>query len=115
MAIKETDFSRLNEKLVDNPSAKFFICMRNIPAYVKNEQIMECPVLSPSNKLANNYRLGLIDPCQFYMNYYNELKSPICQELMKSVLSISKNYDIYIVNINKDARLLLLDILENLK
>ena len=115
MVIKETDFSRLNEKLVDNPSAKFFICMRNIPTYVKNELIMKCPVLSPSGKLENNYRLGLIDPCQFYTNYYNELKSPICQELMKSILSISKNYDIYIVNINKDARLLLLDILENIK
>lgn len=77
--------------------------------------IMECPVLSPSNKLANNYRLGLIDPCQFYTNYYNELKSPICQELMKSILSMSKNCDIYLVTINKDARLLLLDILGNIK
>jgi len=115
MAIKETDFSRLNEKLLDNPSAKFFICMRNIPAYVKNERIMECPILAPSNKLANNYRLGLIDPCQFYTNYYNELKSPICQELIKSILSMSQNYDIYIVTINKDARLLLLDILKNIK
>jgi len=65
MVIKETDFSRLNEKLVENPSAKFFICMRNIPTYAKNAQIIECPVLSPSNKLANNYRLGLIDLCQF--------------------------------------------------
>jgi hypothetical protein len=89
--------------------------MRNIPAYVENELIMECPVLAPSNKLANSYRLGLIDPCQFYTNYYNELKSPICQELMKSILSISKNCDGYIVNINKDARSLLVDILENIK
>lgn len=115
MAIKETDFSRLNEKLVDNPSAKFFICMRNIPAYITNEMIMECPILSPSNKLANKYRLGLIDPCQFYTNYYNELKSPICQELMESILIMSKNCDTYIVNINKDARLLLVDILKNIK
>ena len=115
MAIKETDFSRLNEILLDNPSAKFFICMRNIPAYAKNALIIECPVLSPSNKLAKNYKLGLIDPCQFYTNYYNELKSPICQELIKSILSMSQNYDIYIVTINKDARLLLLDILKNIK
>lgn len=83
--------------------------------YVKNEMITECPILSPSNKLANNYKRGLIDLCQFYTNYYNELKSPICQELMKSILNISKNYDIYIVNINKDARLLLVDILKNIK
>jgi hypothetical protein len=89
--------------------------MRNIPEYVKNEMIIECPVLSPSNKLANNYRLGLIDPCQFYTNYYNELKSPICQELMKSILNISKNCDICLITINKDARLFLLDMLENIK
>ena len=89
--------------------------MRNIPEYVKNEMIIECPVIAPSNKLANSYRLGLIDPCQFYTNYYNELKSPTCQKVMKSILDMSKNCDIYIVNINKDARLLLLDILRNLK
>jgi uncharacterized protein YeaO (DUF488 family) len=101
--------------LVEDPAAKLFICMRNIPAYIKNEMIMECPELAPSDKLANNYRLGLIDHCQFYTNYYNELKSPTCQKLMKSILDISKNYDIYIVNINKDARSLLVDILRNLK
>lgn len=88
--IKEIEFKDMNDRLGEDPSAKFYLIMRPIPDYINFSQIQECPVLASSAGLAHNYRLGLIPVREFQKKYFNEMKSPICEELIRSIIKKAK-------------------------
>ena len=112
--LHEIEFSKLKETMVQDPCARFYLIMRNIPSYIKSNRIQECPVLAPSEALGNDRRLELITVVDFVEKYKNEMKSPVCQDLISFILEGSEQDDIYLVSINRD-RLDLLDIIEDLK
>jgi uncharacterized protein YeaO (DUF488 family) len=113
--ITEIDFAHLKEKLVEDPDAKFYLVMRQPPEYVRLAQIQECPVLAPSDKLVEDFKLGYITEDEFKRKYFNELKNPIAIELMKLIVNEGKEKDVYLVSEIEDHRFLLLGVLDCLR
>ena len=117
--LKETCIAQLKEEVQKNPTAKFYICMRD-PTDIQYEtgKIEPCITLSPSENLTRDYRGNLINWTGFITKFYKEMRSPKCKKLMQFIKSESTERDIYLVcscDPNELChRFILLDMIDNL-
>ena len=97
--LKETNLVQLKEEVQKNPSAKFYICMRNPPTDIQYEigRIEKCTDLSPSENLSRDFRGKLINWTGFVTKFIKEMRSTKCKELMNTVKKESSDHDIYLV------------------
>lgn len=115
----ETDFAHLKDTLSKNAEARFYIVMQHHPKYIRINQIQECDSLSPSDELLRQYKLGSVTWDEFKKKYFNQLKNPVCQELLKIIAQESEVHDVYLVS-NCDSgdycyRVLLKDVVDHFK
>lgn len=97
--IKETYIAQLKEEVQKNPSAKFYICVRNPPTDIQYEtgRIKKCTDLSPSENLARDFRGKLVNWTGFITRFYKEMRNPKCMDLMQLIKSESVERDIHLV------------------
>jgi hypothetical protein len=94
-------FRDLKKQRIDDPDALFYIISREKLKYVKFEQIMDCPILAPSEKLERMVRLGNISESEFKKKYAYELHSPIVVALLGHIHDHAKNQNVYLVETRK--------------
>lgn len=94
----ETDFAHLKDTLCKNPEAQFYIIMQHHPEYICFNQIKECSNLSPPDELLRQYKMGSVTWDGFKKKYFNQLKNPVCQEMIKIISQESKLHDVYLVS-----------------
>jgi len=59
--IEETYVAVMGKKMKECPDAQFYIVMRFLPAWVKeNDRVIRCPLLSPSIPLLQGYQDGSV-------------------------------------------------------
>jgi uncharacterized protein YeaO (DUF488 family) len=97
--LKETCTAQLKEEVQKNPTAKFYVCLRDPPIDIQYEtgKIEQCIALSPSENLTRDLRGKSINWTGFITKFHKEMRSPKCKKLMQSIKSESTERDIYLV------------------
>ena len=118
--LKETCIAQLKEEVQKNPTAKFYVCLRDPPTDIQYEtgKIETCINLSPSENLTRDLLGKSINWTGFITKFYKEMRSPKCKKLMQFIKSESTERDIYLVcscDPNELChRFILLDMIDNL-
>jgi uncharacterized protein YeaO (DUF488 family) len=113
--LKSLNFKDLKQQRIDDPDAMFYIISRDKLNYVKFDNIFDCPVLAPSDKLERMMRLGDLTESAFNKRYAYELhNSPVVVALLGHLRTQAKNQNVYLVENSKESAELLLDLLDKI-
>jgi hypothetical protein len=111
--LKELYLRDMKQKIIEDPGARFYIITPEAE-YVKFEQIRDCPALTPSIKLLQNLKSGLITQEEYRKKYTSELRRPLSLELLKFIRQEGQENDVYFVS-DSDDRFTVLNVINTLQ
>ena len=119
MMLKETYVALLKKKMIEFPDARFYIVMRFLPEWVElNDQVVHCPILSPSIELFSDYKYNGLSWDQYAPIFLKEMESAEAQEAMKTIVKESRDHIVFLVCVEKTDkfchRFLLLELMKKL-
>jgi hypothetical protein len=109
--IQEIGFEELKQTRMENPDALFYIFAEAPKNFVWFSQYQSCSVLTPN--AVHEYRNGLITKEVFQQKYKNQLKSPVCRNLIRYIRIESKERPVFLVTDIEQG--LLLSIINEIK
>ncbi len=115
--ITAIELKDIKDTIIRDPGCKVYIAIAEPPRFLKFHNIQICGVLAPQNKLIRDFKQELINKDEFRRKYINYLKNnPITTEMIKFIISESKEKDIYLVcNSNSQCqRLVLMEMFDNI-
>jgi uncharacterized protein YeaO (DUF488 family) len=116
--IKEAHITQMKEKIIEDPTTRFYVVMQKPPEYVRFDQIQECPALAPSTEILEKLKTCQLTWDEYKEKYLKELQNPITKELLKFITQESKEKDVYFVcgceSGDRCHRFILLSAMDNL-
>jgi|SRR5665647_3200841 len=115
--ITAIELKYIKDTIIRDPGCKVYIAISEPPRFLKFHNIQIAGVLAPQNKLLRDFKQELINKDEFRRKYIHYLKNnPITTELIKFIITESKEKDIYLVckSHSQCQRLVLMDIFDNI-
>lgn len=115
--IQTIEITEIKDTIIKSDTCKIYVCISEPPRFLKFHNIQICGVLAPQNKLIRDFKQELINKDEFRRKYLNYLKNnPITTEMIKFIITESKEKDIYLVcNSNSQCqRLVLMEMFDNI-
>jgi len=115
--ITAIEITEIKETIIKDPGCKVYVCVNNPPKFLRFANVQLCSALAPQAKLVQDLKLGILTTDEFRRKYSMYLKNnPLTSELVKFIISESKNQDIYLIwNSHSECqRLVLMGMFDNI-